>query len=323
MAGELIGQPPEGWLTSQGLTSCRRCGLSISRRIRNAIHPRCGESPHQGQHVGRGLEPPSTITDDRLPTLSEIFLCNVLTKEHLPASLLPLAREEYGKVVARVLQHNRRDAWELAADNELKQKARRAWIEFFMFGKCVLRQAQRGKRPAQAYHFTQSLLYRWRAGDRYGLWTEAVAASDRRSRGKKARGRKEVYREVERLVSLGRFGEATRRLVSPGLASETPAVKARLLSKFPSRDEATDLAYDAVVQPPEIPLESIYASIYSFRKGAGPGPDGIRGDFLRDMIGQQSHDDSMARLFREARAAEAIPRPREARRAQQGPQSVR
>ena len=114
-----------------------------------------------------------------------------------------------------------------------------------------------------------------------------------------ARGREEVYREVERLVSLGRVGEATRRLVSPGLASETPAVKARLLSKFPSRDEATDLACDAVVQPPEIPLESIYASIYSFRKGAGPGPDGIRGDFLRDMIGQQSHDDSMARLFRD------------------------
>ena len=96
-----------------------------------------------------------------------------------------------------------------------------------------------------------------------------------------------MYREVERLVSLGRVGEATRRLVSPGLASETPAVKVRLLSKFPSRDEATDLASDAVVQPPEIPLESIYASVYiSFRKGAGPGPDGIRGDFLRDMIGQ-------------------------------------
>ena len=100
-----------------------------------------------------------------------------------------------------------------------------------------------------------------------------------------------MNREVERLVSLGRVGEATRRLVSQGAA--------RLLSKFPSRDEATDLAYDAVVQPPEIPLESIYASIYSFRKGAGPGPDGIRGDFLRDMIGQQSHDDSMARLFRD------------------------
>ena len=116
---------------------------------------------------------------------------------------------------------------------------------------------------------------------------------------RRQRGREEVYREVERLVSLGRVGEATRRLVSPGLATETPAFKARLLSKFPSRDEATDLAYDAVVQPLEIPLESIYASICSFRKGAGPGPDGIRGDFLRDMIGQQSHDDSMARLFRD------------------------
>eukprot|EP00439_Symbiodinium_sp_Y106_P062715 s1493_g9.t1 len=159
--------------------------------------------------------------------------------EYLPASLLPLAREEYGKVIARVLQCNRADAWNTDMDTDAHRKARRAWLEFFMFGKCVLRQSQRDRRPAQVYRFTESLLYRWRAGDRYDLWTEAMVASERRSRGRRRQGRvDDVHREVERLVSLGRVGEATRRLVSLGLASETPAVKARLLAKFPARDEA-------------------------------------------------------------------------------------
>ena len=109
-----------------------------------------------------------------------------------------------------------------------------------------------------------------------------MVASERRSRGRRREGRvDDVHREVERLVSLGPVGEAIRRLVSPGLASETPAVKARLLAKFPVRDEA-EMVSASCVEPPEIPLETVYAAIFSFRKGASPGPDGIRGDFLRD-----------------------------------------
>eukprot|EP00439_Symbiodinium_sp_Y106_P026813 s1641_g3.t1 len=298
MSGELSERPSEEWLTSQGLAACRCCGLSISRRIRDSTHPRCRDAAQSVRSVpvvGEG----SAVTDMRLPALHEIFLCNVLTKEYLPASLLPLARQEYGKVIARVLQYNRADAWNTDMDTDAHQKARRAWLEFFMFGKCVLRQSQRGRRPAQAYRFTESLLYRWRAGDRYGLWTEAMVASERRSRGRRREGRvDDVHREVERLVSLGRVGEATRRLVSPALASETPAVKARLLAKFPERDEA-EMVSASCVEPPEIPLETVYAAIFSFRKGAGPGPDGIRGDFLRDMLGQRPDEEPIAKLFRD------------------------
>ena len=116
-----------------------------------------------------GIGEGSAVTDMRLPALHEIFLCNVLTKEYFAASLLPLAGEEYGKVIARVLQYNRADAWNTDMDTDAHQKARRAWLELFMFGKYVSCQSQRGRRPTQAYRFTESLLYRWRAGDRYGL----------------------------------------------------------------------------------------------------------------------------------------------------------
>ena len=82
---------------------------------------------------------------------------------------------------------------------------------------------------------------------------------------------------------MGRVREVTRRLVSPGLASEIPIVKARLLAKFAARDEV-EMVSASDVEPAEIPLETIYIAIFSFRKGTGPGPDGIRGDFLRDMM---------------------------------------
>ena len=49
----------------------------------------------------------------------------------------------------------------------------------------------------------------------------------------------------------------------------------------------------------KIPLETVYAAIFSFRKGAGPGPDGIRGDFLRDMLGQRPDEEPIAKLFRD------------------------
>ena len=163
MTGELSERPSDEWLTSQGLAACRCCGLSISDRIRDSTYPRCRDVAQSVRSVPVGVGEGSAVTNMRLPALHEISLCNVLTKEYLPASLLPLAREEYGKVIARVLQYNRADAWNTDMDTDAHRKARRAWLEFFMFGKCVLRQSQRGRRPAQAYRFTESLLYRWRA----------------------------------------------------------------------------------------------------------------------------------------------------------------
>ena len=95
MSGELSERPSDEWLTS--------CGLSILHRSRDFTHPRCRDAAQSARSVPVGVREGSAVTDMRLPTLHEIFLCNSLTKEYLPASLLPLAREEYGKVIARVL----------------------------------------------------------------------------------------------------------------------------------------------------------------------------------------------------------------------------
>ena len=118
MSWELSERPSDEWLTSQGLAACRCCGLSISHRIRDSTHPRCRDAAQSVRSVPVGVGEGSAVTDMRLLALHEIFLCNVLTKEYLPASLLPLAREEYGKVIARVLQYNRADAWNTDMDTD-------------------------------------------------------------------------------------------------------------------------------------------------------------------------------------------------------------
>ena len=65
------------------------------------------------------------------------------------------------------------------------------------------------------------------------------------------------------MVSLGRVREATRCLVSPGLASETPAVKARLLTKFPAQSRLRPY------MPPS----------FLFVKGLARGPTEFEGIF--------------------------------------------
>ena len=50
--------------------------------------------------------------------------------------------------------------------------------------------------------------------------------------------------------------------------------------------------------PPEIPIEIVYIAINSIRRGSGPGPDGIRGDFLRDLLGHQPEEEAIGGVFR-------------------------
>ena len=177
LSGELPGRPPEQWLREHRLACCRVCGLSVSTRVQGQIHPRCYhqyDQQHSLNNNGNGLQ-----YDTTLPSPHTIFCANIRTKEHLPKSLLPLIRTEYGKLLAAVNEASRPDAWNYlpveqggrgGQDTEACQAARKVWLELFLFPKCVLRQFRRGQRPQQSYHFTKSLLIRWRLGERQGLW---------------------------------------------------------------------------------------------------------------------------------------------------------
>ena len=133
-----------------------------------------------------GIGENSAVVGKRLPELREIFSCNVLTKKTCLLRL-PLAREAHGKVIARVLQKNRADAWNSDIDTDAHQKPRKAWLEFFLFGNCVLHQSQCGLKPTALPN--RSFIV--------GA-PETDTASGRVD---------DVHREVECLVSLGRVGK--------------------------------------------------------------------------------------------------------------------
>ena len=313
LSGELPGRPPEQWFREHRLACCRVCGLSLSTRVQGQIHPRCYNQFDQQHpsHYDTNTRPYDTT---QLPTLHTIFCANIRTKEHLPKSLLPLIRTEYGKLLAAVNEASRPDAWDYlpveqggrgVPDTEACQAARKAWLELFLFPKCVLRQFRRGQRPQQSYHFTKSLLIRWRLGERQGLWDEAIQATARKPQTYKhpppstaeAWGKRAT--EIERLAGLGRASQAIHRLGSPGLAYDTPTVRQKLFGKFPPIPVGSPSPLGLEMPPaPHIPIEQVIKAIKSFAPGVGPGPDGLRADYLKQIMGPDD-DDTIIPLYRD------------------------
>ena len=54
----------------------------------------------------------------------------------------------------------------------------------------------------------------------------------------------------------------------------------------------------AQLPAPELFLELIFKSLQSFPIGSGPGPDGLRADFLKGVVGQ-SLDSGILHVLRE------------------------
>ena len=199
-----------------------------------------------------------------------------------------MVREEYGRLLAVANCTSRPDAWDplpvsaggrnIGVDCPNKQRARQTWLELLMFPKAVLRQNKRGQRRGQALMFTKSLLTRWRLGERRELWDEAkgrVIASRKDRTGETQESYREgVHADVRRLVSLGRAG----------LAACTETVKNKLLAKFPGNPRGRSYR-SALPRTPEIELSILLKALHSFPVGAGPGPDGLRADFLKGLVG--------------------------------------
>ena len=217
-------------------------------------------------------------------------------------------RIEYLKLVCEVVVADRRDAWdpfpksvgglEVGEDCPSKQRARRAWLELLMFPKSVLRQNKRGQRrgQAQALAFTKALIARWSLGERRGLWDEAVMVSQSRSAKRRGLGSQErTEAEVRRLVALDRPGQAIKRLVSPRLAENNEHVRHKLLAKFPS-NPSSPLVRTALAPTPDIPLPTLLKALHSFPVGSGPGPDGLRADFLKGVVGHSVDSEGLGVL---------------------------
>ena len=113
--------------------------------------------------------------------------------------------------------------------------------------------------------------------------------------GAKTPSRDDTCADAGRLVVLGRPGQALKRLTSPGLARDTPEVRAKLMAKFPPIP-ATISESSTLPPTPEIPGLTLLRVLRSFPIGSGPGPDGLRPDFLKGLIGS-GEDSSLVPLL--------------------------
>ena len=123
-------------------------------------------------------------------------------------------------------------------DTAEMKRCRVAWTELSMFAKCVLKAEKRGIRPAQAYMRAKNRLEQWISGERVSLWREVVL-DDLRARDKpKIKGGltfKAREQRVNKLASMGKASKAMQALITPGVAADTDAVRAKLGAKFPER----------------------------------------------------------------------------------------
>jgi hypothetical protein len=294
--GDLDNLPTTQWFEAHDLTQCRVCRCTASSRINQGIHSTCWAKLRAEQDVDI-----SELFDEDLPDFQEIMVSSVSTKDWIPKSLLPLARETYDALLKDILKHSREDAWEVGVGDceetrARKAKARRVWLEFCMFGKTCLRTSKRGARHSESYRLTKRLLTRWKAGERLTLWSEIPEASTSKRKQPPLDSKQRTFNEVTKLVGKGKFSKAMQRLTSGGLAPETEEVRQNLLRKFPAFDwsQATEIFPDA--PPPQLEAENVARAIRGLEDGVAPGPTGIRNDFLKQLLGKKE-DDAIVATF--------------------------
>ena len=96
---------------------------------------------------------------------------------------------------------------------------------------------------------------------------------------------------VNKLTGLNRVSKAMQTFLTAGVAADTPAVQKKLGGKFPRRSR---LVSDPGVLPEATAaeLEDFVKQVQTFKAGSGPGPTGLRPQFIKELVGEgDSHEE--------------------------------
>ncbi len=281
--GLLPGRPAEAWMAAGNWAICTECSRLVSRRCMGGMHRKC--AGRRLQRMGGTQAPDESERDvPNLPSLDEIFMKECGTREFLGEGLLQLAEREFGQCLARVVQFNRIDAWDHEVDGQdtpERSRARRAWLELFMFHKACTPALPGGKAKKQRNrNIIATKLERWAAGERASLWNEVE--EPRQSTAKPTNSESKRQAAAVAFARRGLPAKAVSRLVDPGLAPDTADVEMIMRSKFV--DPPAWQASSFRPPPPaanELSEECVVDAARSFARGAGPGRSGCRPDFVQ------------------------------------------
>ncbi|CAK0886604.1 unnamed protein product [Prorocentrum cordatum] len=235
---------------------------------------------------------------DDLPTLEEIMLAPVSTRELIGDGLLPSVEREFNKCGANVLMHSRVDAWDVAGtsdDTPQHARARQAWTEWLMFPKTVTPALPGGKaKEKRNRNLVANMVDRWANGERRAVWDEVLKLTQRRDKkqsGQPASEEEQKERKQQEVIALARRGlpgKAVTHASSRRLAPDSQQTEDTMRSKFPAAP-ASQRGSQRPPAPPanELTDEGVAAAIRSFSRGAAPGPSGHRPDFYKQVVGEK------------------------------------
>ena len=285
---------------------CRVCGRMVSRRCNNGIHHTCLARELTGPVRADVAAHGDRTQVDGLPSLTDICLARIETREFIGVGILPQVEREFNKCIANVVAFSRPDAWAhigTQQDSEAHQRARTAWIEWFMFAKTVLLVLPGGRaKEKRNDNILANRIARWAEGERSTLWREAmkISKADKPPAAQKRKHRtedEELEAKRQQVVDLARRGlpgKAVRHASSQGLAPDTRATEATMRSKFvtPPVAQASSRRMPAP-EANEITEDAVVRAIRSFDAGVAAGPSGQRPDFFKQLIGENGDKHSV------------------------------
>ena len=172
----LLGLPSDDWMAAGNWCVCTECNRLVSQRCLDGMHRTC--AARRLQRTNLHLTPGDLDQPDMpdLPSLDDIFAKECSTRDFLGEGLLSLAEREFGQCLSNVVRFNCVDAWDHESDGRdtpARQRARRAWLELFMFHKAG-RPALRGgaAKKQRNRNIIATKLERWASGERRSLWDE-------------------------------------------------------------------------------------------------------------------------------------------------------
>lgn len=301
------GTVPQSWLDDNRSQPCARCGKSVSISAANGMHQRCwsavvAEREVRTAHASQDHSSVDVGLLDELPSIHEISMKDVATKEYIEPDVLAIAGPEFLRCVANAIHFTDQDAWTHAGtedDTLWLKRCRVAWTELWMFSKVCLPQLPGGKAKANRNrNVILNRLERWRGGERHSLWNDLPERSkDTLTEKTAAQRRKQRQETCIAYAQQGMPGKAIDRLTSSGLAPDTDDVFQKIESKFV--EPPPGQAYSRRPPAPESNVLSeanVSRSVLTFARGLGSGPSGTRPDFIRQIIKEKGEKPGLALL---------------------------
>ena len=321
LLGVLPGSPSKEWLLQHRWVTCGGCNRLLGANATSGWHRKCWaqqqrtriEEAEDGTGETSTMDAELNAQDvDDLPTFEEISMAAIRTIEHAPAATCGIIEIEYRRLMANVVLYNRPDAWDdnVMQDDAIvsaRARAKVAWTELWMFPKTCLMEKKSGgggqRRQKRALCELQNRLERWQAGERRGLWDEALCAHEDRTGEPPAKKRSEKdveknqQQQAVKYAGLGMPAKAVMCLTTKGMAPADSHTEATMRAKFPEAEViADDFELEPAPQANEVSLEAVRVAVASMARGTAPGPSGLRPDLVRQLLERGSSATTLSTL---------------------------